>query len=792
MLLLREQGADVDVIHVPPANGDGARVLVLEDRLTDEQRDDLEGWVRAGGVAVVADRNSPLAGAAPTTEVHAAVPAAGDGAEAEANLDRGSCTIDVLQALRGVFVRNGVVHDVDRATDRCFDDGDGAFAFTRPLGAGVIVVLGDNGLLTNALLRYADNGPLATALLAPAPGGTVHFLVGRGPSQAPADLGSGDQTLADLIRPGVWMALVQLALAFVVFAIARGIRPGRPVDEPVPAPVEGSELVAAVGTVDAAAPATRRAPDGSSAPRRIAGCAPTSASRRPPRSPTSTRSRRGGASPVPARWRLRWTTTSPPPTNSSCCPTAWPICAPVLKVILVTNSFPEPSTAAVTGDTPRSPRDAVLAVRDEIGKVVVGQQGVLSGTIAALLVNGHVLLEGVPGVAKTLLAKTLAAAFDLRFSPAAVHARPDAVATSSARRCSTSRRADAACASARARCSPTCCSPTRSTAPRRRPRPRCWRRWRSARSPFDGATHPLPDPFLVIATQNPIEYEGTYPLPEAQLDRFLFKLQVQLPDGRAGGGDARPPRRRPRPARPAPRPACAPVAVAADLAAGARRDHADPRRPGGHARTSSPSAGRPASPVAAARRVAARCDVVAPRVQGVGVAVAGAASSPPTRSRPSPSRACATASRSGPSWSWRAPKPTRVLDGILATVPTPALVGDPARELGAALRPADPDGVVRVARRRHGRRCCSPGRGGAGGRSSPSSAVVLAVFVADVVVCTGPAHIDVEPPGAGGRRLSARPRTIGWTVDEPRRGPSSRVTVDRCAVAELRGQPPPA
>ena len=108
-------------------------------------------------------------------------------------------------------------------------------------------MLGDNGLLTNALLRYADNGPLATALLAPVPGGTVHFLVGRGPSQGPADLGSGDQTLADLVRPGVWMALVQLALAFVVFAIARGIRPGRPVDEPVPAPVEGSELVAASG-----------------------------------------------------------------------------------------------------------------------------------------------------------------------------------------------------------------------------------------------------------------------------------------------------------------------------------------------------------------------------------------------------------------------------------------------------------------------------------------------------------------------------------------------------------------
>ena len=59
------------------------------------------------------------------------------------------------------------------------------------------------------------------------------------------------------------------------------------------------------------------------------------------------------------------------------------------------------------------PRDAVLALRDEVGKVVVGQDGVLSGLVAALLVRGHVLLEGVPGVAKTLLVKTLAAALDL-------------------------------------------------------------------------------------------------------------------------------------------------------------------------------------------------------------------------------------------------------------------------------------------------------------------------------------------------------------------------------------------
>ncbi len=62
---------------------------------------------------------------------------------------------------------------------------------------------------------------------------------------------------------------------------------------------------------------------------------------------------------------------------------------------------------------PENPRDAVLALREEVGKVVVGQDGVLSGLVAALLVRGHVLLEGVPGVAKTLLVKTLSTALDL-------------------------------------------------------------------------------------------------------------------------------------------------------------------------------------------------------------------------------------------------------------------------------------------------------------------------------------------------------------------------------------------
>ena len=132
-----------------------------------------------------------------------------------------------------------------------------------------------------------------------------------------------------------------------------------------------------------------------------------------------------------------------------------------------------------------------------------------------------------PGVAKTLLVRTLAAALDARHQARAVHPRPDAGRRD---RLAGLRRAHARSSpSARARSSPTSCSPTRSTAPRRRPRRRCWRRWRSARSRSTACRARCPTRSSSCATQNPIEYEGTYPLPEAQLDRFLLKLTVPLP-----------------------------------------------------------------------------------------------------------------------------------------------------------------------------------------------------------------------------------------------------------------------
>ena len=178
---------------------------------------------------------------------------------------------------------------------------------------------------------------------------------------------------------------------------------------------------------------------------------------------------------------------------------------------------------------PGSPREAVLAVRDEVAKVVVGQDGILTGVIAALLVNGHVLLEGVPGVAKTLIAKSLAAAFDMRFSR--VQFTPDLMPADVIGQ-SIYELVPGQSAGFRFCEGPVFTNLLLADEINRTPpktQAALLEAMEERQVSVDGTTRPLPDPFLVIATQNPIEYEGTYPLPEAQLDRFLFKLQVPYP-----------------------------------------------------------------------------------------------------------------------------------------------------------------------------------------------------------------------------------------------------------------------
>jgi MoxR-like ATPase len=176
-----------------------------------------------------------------------------------------------------------------------------------------------------------------------------------------------------------------------------------------------------------------------------------------------------------------------------------------------------------------SARVAVLRLRDEIAKVVVGQDGTVSGLIAALLVRGHVLLEGVPGVAKTLLVKTLAAALDLDFRR--VQFTPDLMPSDVTGQVIYDQSGVGA-GSFRFRPGPVFTNLLLADEINRTPpktQAALLEAMEERQVTIEGEARGLPEPFLVVATQNPVEYEGTYPLPEAQLDRFLFKLQVGYP-----------------------------------------------------------------------------------------------------------------------------------------------------------------------------------------------------------------------------------------------------------------------
>ncbi|MFO7690868.1 MAG: MoxR family ATPase [Cryobacterium sp.] len=189
---------------------------------------------------------------------------------------------------------------------------------------------------------------------------------------------------------------------------------------------------------------------------------------------------------------------------------------------------PVTATASPSADAAAADARAALArVRAEVGKAVVGQDGAVTGLIIALLARGHVLLEGVPGVAKTLLVRTLSQALSLntkriQFTPDLM---PGDVTGSLVY--------DANAGEFEFREGPVFTNILLADEINRTPpktQSALLEAMEERQVSVDGLSRPLPEPFIVAATMNPIEYEGTYTLPEAQLDRFLLKLVLDVPD----------------------------------------------------------------------------------------------------------------------------------------------------------------------------------------------------------------------------------------------------------------------
>ena len=194
---------------------------------------------------------------------------------------------------------------------------------------------------------------------------------------------------------------------------------------------------------------------------------------------------------------------------------------PTTRALSTRTRAPRRASAGPDGE---AAREALVALRAEVGKAVVGQDAVVGGVVIALLCGGHVLLEGVPGVAKTLLVRAVAASLSLetkrvQFTPDLM---PGDITGSLVYSNGTFDFREGPVFTNLLLADEINRTPPKTQAS-------LLEAMEERQVTVEGTPRMLPDPFVVCATQNPVEYEGTYPLPEAQLDRFLLKLTVGLP-----------------------------------------------------------------------------------------------------------------------------------------------------------------------------------------------------------------------------------------------------------------------
>ena len=236
--VLRELGGEVRVSGEPPGAGTET-ALLLSDDLSPGRRQRLLDWVGRGGTLVVADPSSGVTAVeqAGSTQIGLL----------DAEIER-RCDVAALADVGRVAAPGGVVFEIPEGqgapggTRACFPRNDGAWLLVQPVGSGTVVRLGGASVLVNRELGEADNAVLLASLLVPAEGTSVQVL------QPPLP-GGGDAGLTDLIAPRVRLALWQLVVAFVLLALWRARRLGRPVAEPQPVQLPGAELVVAVGNL---------------------------------------------------------------------------------------------------------------------------------------------------------------------------------------------------------------------------------------------------------------------------------------------------------------------------------------------------------------------------------------------------------------------------------------------------------------------------------------------------------------------------------------------------------------